>query len=155
MVGKVMAIREIQISQKLNPIKKTELVDTLIEKIQDAMEYDSPHLVTYLGYDYNENNDMFYIFVEYVQIHLSSLYFIENPTSPPCFTFFSFANNCFRRELGSLASILKQMGSFEETLIRRYAKQILKGLDYLHNLGTLKYLLIMFFFLTIRWNFWE
>lgn len=34
---------------------------------------------------------------------------------------------------GSIGTILEQIGAFEERVIRRYTKQLLYGLDYLHN----------------------
>lgn len=36
-------------------------------------------------------------------------------------------------ESGSLASIIKKFGSFPESLVAIYVKQVLKGLEYLHN----------------------
>ncbi|CAD8209200.1 unnamed protein product [Paramecium octaurelia] len=38
-------------------------------------------------------------------------------------------------ESGSLASILKKFGSFPESLVAIYVKQVLKGLEYLHQQG--------------------
>lgn len=35
-------------------------------------------------------------------------------------------------ESGSLASIIKKFGSFPESLVAIYVKQVLKGLEYLH-----------------------
>ncbi len=36
---------------------------------------------------------------------------------------------------GSISSMLKQYGSFEEKVIKKFVKQILLGLDYLHSNG--------------------
>jgi len=38
---------------------------------------------------------------------------------------------------GSLSSMLKQYGSFEESIIRKFTKQILLGIDYLHQKGVI------------------
>lgn len=37
---------------------------------------------------------------------------------------------------GSMGQILKQIESFEEKLVSRCVKQILRALNYLHNKGT-------------------
>jgi serine/threonine protein kinase len=47
--------------------------------------------------------------------------------------FFNFS--LARQVSGSLATILKNIESIEESLIRRWAKQILKGIEFLHNAG--------------------
>jgi len=36
---------------------------------------------------------------------------------------------------GSISSMLKQYGSFEEKVIRKFAKQVVLGLNYLHSNG--------------------
>jgi len=38
---------------------------------------------------------------------------------------------------GSVSSMLKQYGSFEENVIRKFTKQILFGLEYLHGQGVI------------------
>ncbi len=38
---------------------------------------------------------------------------------------------------GSLSSMLKQYGSFEESIIRKFTKQILLGINYLHQKGVI------------------
>lgn len=40
-------------------------------------------------------------------------------------------------ENGSLTAILRKFGSFPESLISRYTRQVLEGLDYLHSQGTI------------------
>jgi len=38
---------------------------------------------------------------------------------------------------GSVSSMLKQYGSFEENVIRKFTRQILLGLEYLHQQGVI------------------
>lgn len=36
---------------------------------------------------------------------------------------------------GSISSMLKQYGRFDEQVIRKFVKQLLEGLEYLHSQG--------------------
>lgn len=38
---------------------------------------------------------------------------------------------------GSISSMLKQYGSFEESVIKKFTKQVALGLDYLHTKGVI------------------
>ena len=38
---------------------------------------------------------------------------------------------------GSVASMLKQYGNFDEKVIKKFTKQALKGLEYLHTKGVI------------------
>ena len=38
---------------------------------------------------------------------------------------------------GSVASMLKQYGSFDEKVIKKFTKQVLMGLEYLHAKGVI------------------
>lgn len=38
---------------------------------------------------------------------------------------------------GSISSMLKQYGSFEEKVIKKFTKQVVLGLDYLHSKGVI------------------
>lgn len=94
-------------SGDLIAVKSTELFSSIfLQKEQNFLsQMNSPHIVKYLGYDVNfENNKpMYNIFLEY----LSG---------------------------GTLSDLIKkQGGSLDESMIRVYTNQILQGLDYLHS----------------------
>ncbi|KAL8098662.1 hypothetical protein AgCh_031432 [Apium graveolens] len=94
-------------SGDLIAVKSTELCSSsFLQREQNFLsQMNSPHIVKYLGYDVNfENNKpMYNIFLEY----LSG---------------------------GTLSDVIKkQGGSLDESMIQVYTNQILHGLDYLHS----------------------
>ena len=59
------------------------------------------------------------------------LYLGERKTSDYFYIFMEFMPG------GSIASMIKQWGPLKELIIKKFVKQILSGLDYLHKQGVL------------------
>lgn len=78
-------------------------MEAVENEIELMRNLDHPHIVRYLGYKRDEEAGSFYILLEYV--------------------------SC-----GSIQALIKTMGGpLDEKVIRKYARQILLGLAYLHS----------------------
>ncbi|CEI92016.1 hypothetical protein RMCBS344292_06291 [Rhizopus microsporus] len=107
--GEWIAVKQVDVAvtqaDKRNQDLK-EAADALYHEISLLKDLDHINIVQYMGYDFNPDEGLIFIFLEYVPG-------------------------------GSIASLLKQYSVFEEPLISFFTRQILQGLEYLHERGIL------------------
>lgn len=97
-------------------------MDLVAAEIESLRALHHPHIVDYLGTEREDNT--LRIFLEYVLRWRSYL---------KCDLIHSFR---FVAGASSLAQHLKENGGLNETMLRKYTRQILEGLKYLHDRGT-------------------
>ena len=109
--GELFCVKSIRIaSESAAGIEAAQRVASLEKEISVMKKLEHPHIVRYLGTERDES--------EHQRKVLHSMYiFLEYVPG------------------GSLSSMLKQFGPFGIEIIKRYSRQILMGLAYLHRKG--------------------
>jgi serine/threonine protein kinase len=107
--GELFCVKSIRISLGEDA---TARITALEKEIQVMKSLEHPHIVRYLGTEKAQE--------DYTQL---------SGATPQVYIFLEYVPG------GSLSKMLKQFGAFGTEIIRRYTKQILKGLNYLHQQG--------------------
>lgn len=107
--GEWIAVKQVEVavteSDRRNDDLK-EAADALYREISLLKDLEHINIVQYMGYDFNSDEGLIYIFLEYVPG-------------------------------GSIASLLNQRSVFNEPLTAFFTRQIIQGLEYLHEKGIL------------------
>ena len=103
-------------------------MDLVANEIESLRALRHPHIVDYLGPEKEDNT--LRIFLEYAPHPLLLLHLSCMLSYRPDLVMIRFVAGA-----SSLAQHLKASGGLNETMLRKYTRQILEGLEYLHGVA--------------------